>query len=718
MRLQLTQPRVQVHKELASAVGWSISNELFSTSDDHTIHSWKASGEHSGQVCSLDAYSTDLHWYPCASRRQQGGATDVLAVSCTDGTFKILSKSGRVEKSVDAHRGAVICLRWNYEGTALATAGEDGLVKASTSPVSWKAHNGLVLRADWSPVNDMIVSGGEDCRYKVWDSFGRLLFQSAPLDHHVTAVAWCPGADLFAVGSLNHLQLCDRSGWAYSKESLQTGSILSLSWTQDGTQVAGCGGNGQLVFGRLADIALEWGHMKATLKDDKHIRVHNLVNETVDELDFRDSVVKMALGFEHLVVATSTQCCIYSTATWNTPHILDLKDTVSLILQCQRNFLTVDNFSGIQICTYEGRQVCNPKFQGLRTEFLSKQLLSLSNDTLAIVDKTDGKTIRFFDTAQGKPSGDVLVHSMDIAEVALSQNGIAPDRKVVFVDRNRDLYVRRVSKGGALVKLAPMVESAVWHDTAEMLATMTDQKLVIWYYVNVVFVDRDLIASTCSTQQEGEFGKGAVIQGFSGSRCTLRRSDGAEVAAGVPPYPLMLHQLVAQNQWDRAVRLCRFVKDGLLWACLAAMAVDAAELNTAEVAFAACEEVDKLQQVLAIKAIPSQEGRSAELALVRRCPQEAEAILLQAGLTYRAIQMNIQLFRWERALDLALKHKTHVDTVLLHRQRHLAASRRTENDPRFLQYAQEVPVDAAAVELKEQQEVQAEAQRPGARRYV
>ena len=45
------------------------------------------------------------------------------------GKFLLISKSGRVEKSVDAHRGAVLSGRWSYDGTAMATAGEDGQVK-------------------------------------------------------------------------------------------------------------------------------------------------------------------------------------------------------------------------------------------------------------------------------------------------------------------------------------------------------------------------------------------------------------------------------------------------------------------------------------------------------------------------------------------------------------------------------------------------------------
>lgn len=36
-------------------------------------------------MCVLEAFYTDLQWYPLASKRQQGGNTDAFAVSCTDG---------------------------------------------------------------------------------------------------------------------------------------------------------------------------------------------------------------------------------------------------------------------------------------------------------------------------------------------------------------------------------------------------------------------------------------------------------------------------------------------------------------------------------------------------------------------------------------------------------------------------------------------------------
>ena len=41
--------------------------------------------------------------------------------------------------------------------------------------------------------------------------------------------------------------------------------------------------------------------------------------------------------------------------------------------------------------TYDGRLACAPRYQGLRADILNSQAVSLSNDTVAIRDKTDEK---------------------------------------------------------------------------------------------------------------------------------------------------------------------------------------------------------------------------------------------------------------------------------------------------------------------------------------
>ena len=66
-----------------------------------------------------------------------------------------------------------------------------------------------------------------------------------------------------------------------------------------------------------------------------------------------------------------------------------------------------------------------------------------------------------------------------------------------------------------------------------------------------------------------------------------------------------------------------------------------------------------------MKEIPSKEGRLAAMALFCRQIPDAEAILLQSGLIYRAIQMNIDLFNWERFVTLSFHFLLHNDFIFV-----------------------------------------------------
>ena len=54
----------------------------------------------------------------------------------------------------------------------------------------------------------------------------------------------------------------------------------------------------------------------------------------------------------------------------------------------------------------------------------------------------------------------------------------------------------------------------------------------------------------------------------------LRRGDGAEVVARVSPYPLLLHQLLADHQWDKATKLCYAIKVALSVVWLQSLLLD------------------------------------------------------------------------------------------------------------------------------------------------
>ncbi len=114
--------------------------------------------------------------------------------------------------------------------------------------LQWKAHEGVVLKVDWSPTNNCIVSCGEDCKYKVWDSLGRLLFSSSPAEHVITSISWTPNGDYFAVSSYGALRLCDRTGWTHSLHKVDEGSLMKIAWSVDSTMVVGACAAGDVLF--------------------------------------------------------------------------------------------------------------------------------------------------------------------------------------------------------------------------------------------------------------------------------------------------------------------------------------------------------------------------------------------------------------------------------------------------------------------------------------
>lgn len=171
-----------------------------------------------------------------------------------DGYVKIWSRSGMLRSTVISSDSSVYSACWSPDSQAISyIQGKFIVVKQlapNTKPVrvrtlqypfahqksnvkkrdflQWKGGDGLILCLAWSSISELIVSGGEDLRYRVWDSQGRPIFSSTLHDHPITSVAWSPNGDLFSMGSYNTLRLCDALGvslpyiFIYTTENLFT----------------------------------------------------------------------------------------------------------------------------------------------------------------------------------------------------------------------------------------------------------------------------------------------------------------------------------------------------------------------------------------------------------------------------------------------------------------------------------------------------------------
>jgi intraflagellar transport protein 80 len=100
--------------------------------------------------------------------------------------------------------------------------------------------------------------------------------------------------------------------------------------------------------------------------------------------------------------------------------------------------------------------------------------------------------------------------------------------------------------------------------------------------------------------------------------------------------------------------------------------------------------VDKVEYIEYIKQSPNKDIRNAETALLCGNIQDAESILLQSNLVFRAIMLNLFQYNWDRALELAVKYQQYVEIVIGFRQRYLEEYEKKETNKMFLKYRKEV----------------------------
>ncbi|CAG9768961.1 unnamed protein product [Ceutorhynchus assimilis] len=733
-----------------TCVGWSNTEEVYSISDDNQILSWSVSTNQPTKIAQMDkeVFATDMQFLPRVGG-SLGKHGDLFLVTSADGKFHIINRSGRIERSIEAHKGAILVGQWGNDGTGLLTAGEDGLIKIwsksgmlrstvvnsdssvygacwspdsqsiaytngtcvvikqlapNTKPLKWKAHDGLVLCLAWSVASNVIVSGGEDCKYRVWDFQGRPVFSSVHHSHPITSIAWAPTGDLFAVGSFNTLRLCDYSGWSRALEKPQSGSVYKLAWSNDGSQLAGACANGNVFFAHIIERHSHYLNFSATVSERKMVTVKNILDDTSEYLELPERVIQMIIRYNNLVITTPGQCYIYSSSNWNTPFIFDLKDGAVIHLELAEKHMLLIEKNTVGLYNYQGKMISQPKWPNMRLDSIKAPLISLSNDLLAVRDANDQKSIHLVDLTGNRNANDqtTIQHTLPILQLSLDQHGPVLNRLLALLDKSRDLFIVPVkSSNKTFMKLGRKVDSFKWNATINILAAIQDAQLIVWYCPTAAFNSK--LLHLCSMQYESnELGKNPRISDFVGSSVSIRRADGSLINVPVSPFPQLIHKKIHDNKWTEALDLCRSVNIEMVWACLAVLATqsNSETVDIAEEAFANINHYEKVYYIQYIKSLPSKPEQKAHMALLGGKTDEAESILLHNGMVFQAIYININMHNWTRALDLALKHKAHVDTVLYLREKYLETLGKPENNNKYISLRETTTIDPEKIEQK------------------
>ena len=89
------------------------------------MYKWNTNSNQAAKWMDLDGLAVDHDWVASSK-----GASDLVAIGFSDGSFKLYNKNCKLDKHVaDAHKKSIIAVKWSYDGGALATSGQDGALK-------------------------------------------------------------------------------------------------------------------------------------------------------------------------------------------------------------------------------------------------------------------------------------------------------------------------------------------------------------------------------------------------------------------------------------------------------------------------------------------------------------------------------------------------------------------------------------------------------------
>lgn len=110
------------------------------------------------------------------------------------GKFHLVNKNGRIEKSVNAHKGATLLGRWSYDGTALFTGTK---LKVQFSLEFFLFLKNELFDCLIITIVEIARSAGEDGLVKIWSRSGMLRSTAIRNTQAILTAAW--SADCSAI---------------------------------------------------------------------------------------------------------------------------------------------------------------------------------------------------------------------------------------------------------------------------------------------------------------------------------------------------------------------------------------------------------------------------------------------------------------------------------------------------------------------------------------
>ncbi|XP_054716571.1 intraflagellar transport protein 172 homolog [Uloborus diversus] len=550
-----------------------------------------------------------------------------------------------------------------------------------------------------------IIAAGCDKKIVIYGNDGiikkQIDYSRNTTEKEFTTAVCSPSGKTVILGSFDRLRILNWSShhhdWeeAKPKEVANWYTICTLAWAKDGSKLS-VGTLTGLV--ELFDCSMKKSIYKKifeiTYIDPSQVIIRNITTNAqcaIKSSNGSEILDIKILGKNRYVISHTLQTLILcdmaanliSEVPWN-----GVGENVKFFFDFE-NVCIVFNVGELSLIEYGSNVILG----SVRTEFMNPHLISVrinerngKNDNKKLAYLIDLKTIAVLDLVTSLLLTQIM-HESKIDWLELSETG----RKLLFRDRRQRLHLVDIEtdEKKTMLNYCSFVQ---WVPGSDVVVAQNRGSLCVWY--NIESPDKITIMPI----------KGDVIEiQRSDDKTDVIVSDGSSTTTYALDEGLIeFGSAIDSHDFKRAVlyleKLGFAEETEDMWANLGKLALESGILTIAERCFAAVGDVSKarfLRETVSIaneaSASPNGEGNDfyqvrARLAVLMKDYKTAENIYLEQNKIEEAIQMYLDLHRWDDAIELA-KVTDHPDLDRLNNT--------------YFQWLQETSQEEKAGELKE-----------------
>ena len=646
----------------------------------------------------------------------------LLVLGTEEGNIYLINNSGNIQKLIkEAHKASIIKIKFSKDYQTITTSGEDNSVKLwsksgmlrseifkSDSPIysfEWSSDSqnivlsgskivtiksikpgnkdiickicdfGVALLTKWSKLEDIFFVCTEDCRFSIFDNFGRMVSKSEAFEYPFVSGDWILGSNNFILFSIKEIIVGNKNGKIRNRILMdKVGMTMALSQNSNIFYIGLSNGKLQSGFVNIFE-KITYKNININFQERNKLVFSDIHSDYVEKVNLGE---KEVLGVEtfndNIMILVQNQCFVYKLDNFVTPVVFEIKDEPLLFSKLTSNYILLAyQTQPSYICIYDffGKLINTIKFS---SQTLNKKLLELSYESLFVIDPANSKLVKILDPFNGKVLSK-FTHQNEILEIQSNNLNEANQRKILIFDSNKDLYIYFVFKN-IVKKIASMVYSFKWHEKLDIFVYTSDQKLVTIYNPNSFILDQELYYQCI---EKKSVLKHNFITYFNNTQIYLKNYQNSKSVFSINPLAVKLiehfynKKIPLETRISKAVRLARFLKNKLVWAILCVFCLENRDMTSAEICLGSLENLEKVQFVYKINNLEDEILSQAYLFQMLNKEKEAENLLLKENKILHVLKMNVRNFNFVRALEIAHKsgEKLYIDYVVLHRKRYL-----------------------------------------------